>query len=387
MSGSSSDPKVLLHAIEAVYGVDQVPTPGANAILIRDEIRAPELEVMYAERNNAKAFFGRDQQIVVGRKINVGYDVEVAGSGAGGTAPKWGAVLRSCGFAEKVLAATHTNTAVAGAAGSITLHATASAVDAAYQYLTIRITGGTGAGQRRKIKSYVGATKVATPYENFSPAVDATSVYSIDAQVAYYPISAAIESASEYFYFGDAIHKLLGARGNVSLRWPNMEIPTFSFDYQGLYGGISDAAYPAAVLTGFQTPLGVNNQNTSLVSVHGFAAKLYNFDINVANEINYRNLPGAEDIDILDREPGGSIEIEKPLIATKDYPAAVLAGGLSSVGFVHGTVAGNIVEVDVVQSQLTAPKEGIIDKRVTWQFEVIAKPGELGNDELIITAR
>lgn len=53
-------------------------------------------------------------------------------------------------------------TAQAGAATTITLDASASAVDDFYNNCLIVITGGTGAGQSRFITDYVGATKVAT---------------------------------------------------------------------------------------------------------------------------------------------------------------------------------------------------------------------------------
>lgn len=76
----------------------------------------------------------------------------------------------------------HTGNAQAGAARTITLAAGASAVDAAYVPMTVRITGGTGVGQERKLKTYIGATKVATIADSeadFAPAPDATSTYNV----------------------------------------------------------------------------------------------------------------------------------------------------------------------------------------------------------------
>ena len=73
----------------------------------------------------------------------------------------------------------HTGTAQAGGASSITLAAGASAVDDAYNNMTVRITGGTGSGQERKITDYVGATKVATVASAWTTNPDATSTYSV----------------------------------------------------------------------------------------------------------------------------------------------------------------------------------------------------------------
>jgi hypothetical protein len=71
------------------------------------------------------------------------------------------------------------NTAQAGAAGSITLDASASAVDDFYNGLFIVIFSGTGAGQVRPITDYVGATKVATIAPNWSTTPDNTSSFSL----------------------------------------------------------------------------------------------------------------------------------------------------------------------------------------------------------------
>lgn len=70
------------------------------------------------------------------------------------------------------------NTAQAGASGSITLDASASASDDFYNNTFIQITGGTGAGQARFISDYVGSTKVATVNANWvtNPSSDSTFI-------------------------------------------------------------------------------------------------------------------------------------------------------------------------------------------------------------------
>lgn len=71
-----------------------------------------------------------------------------------------------------------TATAQGGAATTITLDASASAVDDLYNFEIIQILSGTGAGQARFISDYVGATKVATvPTWVTNP--DNTSVFAI----------------------------------------------------------------------------------------------------------------------------------------------------------------------------------------------------------------
>ena len=70
-----------------------------------------------------------------------------------------------------------TGTAQAGAASTITLDANASATDNLYQDALVWIFSGTGAGQVRSGKSYVGSTKVLTIFPNWTTNPDSTSVF------------------------------------------------------------------------------------------------------------------------------------------------------------------------------------------------------------------
>ncbi len=71
------------------------------------------------------------------------------------------------------------NTATAGGASTITLDASASAVDSFYKNTRIYIVSGTGVGQTRGYSSYVGSTKVYTVDSAWSTNPDNTSVFMI----------------------------------------------------------------------------------------------------------------------------------------------------------------------------------------------------------------
>lgn len=75
--------------------------------------------------------------------------------------------------------ATRTGTAQGGSFNSITLDAGASAVDEFFDDYIVRITAGTGSGQIRQIKGYVGATKVATVSWPWATTPDGTSQFRI----------------------------------------------------------------------------------------------------------------------------------------------------------------------------------------------------------------
>jgi hypothetical protein len=73
------------------------------------------------------------------------------------------------------------NTAQAGTTTTITLDASASAVDAQYGAMNITLVGGTGAGQANTIIGYVGSSKLATVDRGWAVTPDATTIFAITA--------------------------------------------------------------------------------------------------------------------------------------------------------------------------------------------------------------
>jgi hypothetical protein len=81
----------------------------------------------------------------------------------------------------QVLQIIRTGTATAGAAGSITLDASASATNDFYNNQIIQLIGGTGSGQSKIISDYDGSSKVATVNDNWATQPSTDSVFVIRA--------------------------------------------------------------------------------------------------------------------------------------------------------------------------------------------------------------
>jgi hypothetical protein len=90
-----------------------------------------------------------------------------------------GAIDRATFAADTGLQSIRSNTAQAGAAGTITLDASASATTDFYKGAGIYLTGGTGVGQNRICSAYNGSTKVATISPNWATNPDNTSTFAI----------------------------------------------------------------------------------------------------------------------------------------------------------------------------------------------------------------
>lgn len=93
----------LLLKPEGVYGTDSVPTGAANAILLKDLDWSPQ-EAKTVSRDVLRPFLGNSEVLPGTLFVKASFSVELAGSGAAGTAPAWGPILRICGWSQTVTA-------------------------------------------------------------------------------------------------------------------------------------------------------------------------------------------------------------------------------------------------------------------------------------------
>lgn len=302
---------VLLFAkIETSYGTDPTPTGTANAILCRAVTPQP-ISAEFAERNLIRGYMGSNGSLPSAIHSECEFEVEFSGSGAAGTAPKWGPLLRACGFAETITAST-------------------SAV--------------------------------------------------------YAPVSTGQESATLWYFLDGIKHVINGAFGSVSFDMTAKGIPVMKFKFIGKYSAPTDTSNPTdADYSSFQTPLVVNNTNTTAFSVHGTSAKMQSFSVDVANNVIFRSLVGSEVVRIVDRAPAGSVGIELDTVATKDWWTSIKNATTGAVSITHGTASGNIVKIDGPKVQLTNPQYAESDGIAMLNMSLAFQP-DTGNDEITITA-
>jgi len=111
----------ILAKIETTYGTDAVPTGADNAVLISNAT----FEVSYSNvsRDIIRPYLGGSEELAGTKYCTANFEVEISGSGTAGTAPAWGPLLRGCGMAEVVTAATRVDyTPVSTAFESLTIN-------------------------------------------------------------------------------------------------------------------------------------------------------------------------------------------------------------------------------------------------------------------------
>lgn len=94
---------VLLAKPESVYGTDSVPVGATNAILAGNVKLVPMTQEAPA-RNTIRPYFSNEGKLLAGKHVQLDFDVEIAGAGAAGSAPGWGALLKGCAMGETISA-------------------------------------------------------------------------------------------------------------------------------------------------------------------------------------------------------------------------------------------------------------------------------------------
>jgi hypothetical protein len=104
MAGKIYRKRTVLVKAESTYGTDSSPA-GSDAVQVRNlEITPVEADVL--SRDLIRPYLGNSPQLIANTRVSVTFEVEYAGSGTAGTAPRYGALLKACGFSETVVAAT-----------------------------------------------------------------------------------------------------------------------------------------------------------------------------------------------------------------------------------------------------------------------------------------
>ena len=97
--------RLILAKAESVYGTDSVPTGASNAILVRNLEIQPLLSENVS-RDLVRPYMGQADQLLAQTRVEVSFEVELAGSGTAGTAPAYGPILKACGLSETIVAST-----------------------------------------------------------------------------------------------------------------------------------------------------------------------------------------------------------------------------------------------------------------------------------------
>jgi hypothetical protein len=113
--------RLILLETEQTYGTD--PGMGTtDAVLVRDLNITPQ-QSDAVSRDLIRPYLGASEQLLANTRVECTFSVELAGSGAAGTAPRYGKALKACGLSETVVSSTSVTYApVSSSFDSVTIH-------------------------------------------------------------------------------------------------------------------------------------------------------------------------------------------------------------------------------------------------------------------------
>lgn len=196
------------------------------------------------------------------------------------------------------------------------------------------------------------------------------------------------ESVTLYAYLDGEVHKMPGCRGSAKLGFTSAGLPKIDFNFVGFYR--RPEAIDFSTLTfdysKFLDAVPVSKVNTPTFDVFTHASVMSSFDVDQGQSVSFRNQPNFEGAVITDRKVSGSLSIDAHDLATVNfYEQLESHNGVTTgaIDMVHGTVAGNIVEVHVAKAQLTDLSNSESDGILQYNLSFNALPNA-GNDEMTI---
>jgi hypothetical protein len=96
--------RLILVKTESTYGTDSTPA-GTDALLVRNLDITP-LSGDVVSRDLIRPYLGNFDQLIGLTSVAINFEVELAGSGSAGSAPKFDAILKACGLGSTIVTST-----------------------------------------------------------------------------------------------------------------------------------------------------------------------------------------------------------------------------------------------------------------------------------------
>ena len=227
-----------------------------------------------------------------------------------------------------------------------------------------------------------GTAGTAPRYGSALKATGLSETVASGTSVTYAPVSSGFSSVTIHYNVDGVRHKVTGCRGSFTISAEVGSIPTIDFTFTGIYNAPTDTALPTVTYGNQATPLIFKNGNTSGFQLLSYAGALQSLTMDLGVSTVYRELVGGtKEVIITDRASNGSVTIEAPTIAQKDYfTAALTDSSLGNLQFLHGTTAGNKVQLTSTKVDIGDVNYGEMDGVAMLEIPYTLVPSAANNE-------
>jgi hypothetical protein len=310
--------KTMIHAVnEVTYGVNPGGWSSGKAILVAN----PRIRIArdVVPRELVRDYLGGSDHLIGTRRAEIEFDVEIAGSGAAGTPPPYGPLLRACGLAETITAASH---------------------------------------------------------------------------VRYTPISENFESGAIRYVVDGVMYYSSGCRGSVKLDLTAYQRPMMKFRFMGYDSWAVAHDGVNTDFTAWQRPQVITEANSGDIRLGGTQAAgggvtggavlvSRGLEIDLGNTLSHIKLLRGEAIDITQRDAMGKMSVALSAADEVTWRTDITNNVVTSLGFNHGSEAGNKVVIFAPRVQRIDPQAENYEGRHLMSSELRLLPNA-GDDELAI---
>ena len=204
--------------------------------------------------------------------------------------------------------------------------------------------------------------------------------------VTYAPVSSSFSSCTILCFYGATRHLLTGCRGTATITMAAGSFAQINFEFTGIYNSPDSTAMSGTFTVANQSAgIEVNDTNVTTATFHGETSqRIESFDLALNNEVVYKETASSKEVLITNRAPGGTAVVEEPVRATTDYFAKAETAATGNSSIVLGSSAGNIVTVNVPQTDITGVSRGDTNGVNSLNLPYLALPTTAGNNELSI---
>ena len=343
------------------------------------------------ERNPFRSSVGSRASIPGVKTATIGYTTELVGSGSLGTEPPFGPALEACGlrkYTTEILTFSNASSGpfVAGETleegGSGTYTGTIRAVEMTASDAGKLYVETSSAYPASGTTTFTGSSSGASfARADGAHGSDTCFVY---ATTSTYSPSSAYSASLEYRNDG-VRHRIIGARGNCTLRASTGQPVQMLFEFTGSRLATDDQAMQTGISFPTNTP---PTLLSAAFKTHDYSAVIDNVEISTGNDLQVRRSinasSGITSTQIVSRAITGSIDPEMTTVATLDWFGKLDANTEGVTSFTVGSSTGNKFFIIGANSQFSGITPGERNGISTASIDLAFNESTIGDDDFQI---
>lgn len=228
--------------------------------------------------------------------------------------------------------------------------------------------------------------KVLPPaYSPLYQLVGVSETITADTSVDYSLVDSGYKDGTIYYYVDGVLHKMLGARGSLSMTLGTGTIPKFSFTFIGLYvEPTAIGALPAADFSAFKMPKPATSKTIAVFNFFGQPLQMNELSVTPGMSVSHLDVANQEEIEFAGTRAGMvSLKFREPAIETINFFKLQQSGEAGSLNYQLGHDVeddGFIFDLNIPTLSVKSVSRSFSEGKSWLQIEADITPTAANND-------